>query len=222
MLFVNFVERDVKVVGDENFRRLFAQRDATAIATNALDIVLNNLAGLAWTTKESNYCSDERHGVRWCTHSILSDNLTYSGGARRVVHNRSLMSATLTITTQSADRRSGSGIFPGCKLILGKQGADNRSYRVSFEKIKANLPVSPARMDGRRGASSYTISFNMSTQPERFNSRRFLRVKATRISHPYRQIARLLLEERKQRDHMTFTETPLKGAYIIDLEPPRR
>ena len=36
--------------------------------------------------------------------------------------------------------------FPGCQVSFGSPGADNRSYRVSFEKIRKHLPNFAVRM----------------------------------------------------------------------------
>ena len=42
--------------------------------------------------------------------------------------------------------------IPGCDVTFGTQGADNRSYRVSFEKIHRHLPSFSCQWDARRGA----------------------------------------------------------------------
>ncbi|HEX7461612.1 MAG TPA: NAD-dependent dehydratase, partial [Dermatophilaceae bacterium] len=43
-------------------------------------------------------------------------------------------------------------VFPGCELTFGASGGDNRSYRVSFEKITKQLPGFSCDWDARRGA----------------------------------------------------------------------
>ena len=43
-------------------------------------------------------------------------------------------------------------VFPGCTVAFGAVGSDNRSYRVSFEKIRKHLPSFRCAWDARRGA----------------------------------------------------------------------
>ena len=43
-------------------------------------------------------------------------------------------------------------VFPGCEVTVGQSGGDNRSYRVSFDKIHARLPGFGCRWDAQRGA----------------------------------------------------------------------
>jgi nucleoside-diphosphate-sugar epimerase len=43
--------------------------------------------------------------------------------------------------------------FPGCQVTAGPPSPDNRSYRVSFEKIEAQLPGFVARWTAHAGAS---------------------------------------------------------------------
>jgi hypothetical protein len=49
--------------------------------------------------------------------------------------------------------------FPGCELTFGSSGGDNRSYRVSFEKINNKLPGFSCDWDARLGAHQlYEVS----------------------------------------------------------------
>ena len=64
------VERDLPAMADDNFSPTFL-RNATAFGASPrmrFDIVLNNLAGLAWTEQEDRH-DQRRHarGGRWCT-----------------------------------------------------------------------------------------------------------------------------------------------------------
>lgn len=65
------VERDVMPMGDDTFSPTF-MRNATAYGASPrmrFDIVLNNLSGLAWTTKKIAMTSDGTPGARWSTRS---------------------------------------------------------------------------------------------------------------------------------------------------------
>jgi nucleoside-diphosphate-sugar epimerase len=150
------VERDVKPLAREGFSPTFL-RNATAFGASPrmrFDIVLNNLCGLAWTTGKIAMTSD---GTPWrplvhaldiaraicCTIEAPAD----------VVHNEVF---NVGQTQQNYQVRQIAEIvaevFEGCELTFGKQGADNRSYRVSFEKIHARLPGFRCEFDARRGA----------------------------------------------------------------------
>jgi len=176
------VERDVKPMADDNFSPTF-MRNATAFGASPrmrFDIVLNNLSGLAWTTKEIKMISD---GTPWrpLVHGldIAKALLCVLEAPRDVVHNQVFNvgdSANNYRVREIAEIVAES--FPGCKLSFGDQGADNRSYRVSFEKINTQLPGFKCDWDARRGAEQLYKVFSQidMTQPE-FESRGFTRLK---------------------------------------------
>ena len=45
--------------------------------------------------------------------------------------------------------------FLGCPLTMGTDDKDNRSYRVSFEKIKSILPAFKCQRDASTGAAQF-------------------------------------------------------------------
>ena len=68
--------------------------------------------------------------------------------------------------------------FPGCAISFGSPGADNRSYRVSFEKIRKHLPNFECAWDARSGARQLCELFEkIDMTREVFNSRAFTRLK---------------------------------------------
>ena len=68
--------------------------------------------------------------------------------------------------------------FPGCRLSFGAASADNRSYRVSFEKIRKRLPNFKCEWDARRGARQlYDLFKRIDMTPEVFQHRTFTRLK---------------------------------------------
>ncbi len=80
-------------------------------------------------------------------------------------------------------------VFPGCKLSFGQQGADNRSYRVSFDKIKSSLPGFRCAWDARRGAEQlHEVFQQVDLTPQLFNGRGFTRLKQLEYLIRTRQI----------------------------------
>jgi nucleoside-diphosphate-sugar epimerase len=71
-----------------------------------------------------------------------------------------------------------SSVFPGCALSFGTQGADNRSYRVSFDKVAQRLPGFKCEWDVEKGARQfYQLFQQIDMTPEVFNHRGFTRLK---------------------------------------------
>ena len=69
-------------------------------------------------------------------------------------------------------------VFPGCRLSFGEQGADNRSYRVSFDKIRERLPDFRCDWNARKGAEQlHDIFRQVDMTPAVFNDRAFTRLK---------------------------------------------
>ena len=69
-------------------------------------------------------------------------------------------------------------VFPGCKVSFGRPGADHRSYRVSFDKIRKHLPTFQCRWDARRGAEQLFALFRRVDMTEEvFHDRVFTRLK---------------------------------------------
>jgi nucleoside-diphosphate-sugar epimerase len=69
-------------------------------------------------------------------------------------------------------------VFPGCTVSFGSPSSDNRSYRVSFEKIRKHLPSFKSRWDARRGAEQLLALFQRIDMAEDvFKYRAFTRLK---------------------------------------------
>jgi len=176
------VERDVGKLVDDDFCATFL-RNATAYGASPrmrFDIVLNNLAGLAWTTKRIAMTSD---GSPWrplvhiadiCKAIMLvleAPEEAVRGEIFNVGHNADNYRVR-EIADIVAD------VFPGCELTFGSSGGDNRSYRVSFDKIHAQLPGYSCDWNARRGAAQLhhlfeTIEMDRAT----FDFRSFTRLK---------------------------------------------
>jgi nucleoside-diphosphate-sugar epimerase len=71
-----------------------------------------------------------------------------------------------------------SDAFAGCKLSFGEPSADNRSYRVAFDKIREVLPDYSCEWDARRGATQLHDVFSRIDMPaETFEFRAYTRLK---------------------------------------------
>ncbi|HMQ29541.1 MAG TPA: SDR family oxidoreductase [Chloroflexaceae bacterium] len=157
------VERDVAPMADDSFSPTF-MRNATAYGASPrqrFDVVLNNLSGLAWTTGKIAMTSD---GTPWrpLVHILdIADALACVLAApREAIHNQIF---NVGDTAQNYRVREIAEIvaesFPGCELTFGEGDSDNRSYRVSFEKINSQLPGFKCKRDARFGARQLRAAF---------------------------------------------------------------
>ena len=176
------VERDVKPLADDDFSPTF-MRNATAFGASPrmrFDIVLNNLAGLAWTTKEIKMISDGTpwrplvHGLDICKAIVCAVE-----APRDIVHNQIFNVGDTTNNYRVKEiAEIIADIFTGCKLSFGDSGADNRSYRVSFEKINTILPGFKCDWNAQRGAQQlFDLFSQIDMTEETFLSRGFTRLK---------------------------------------------
>lgn len=177
-----FVERDVGAMADDTFSPTFL-RNATAYGASPrmrFDIVLNNLAGLAWTTREIRMESD---GTPWrpLVHvlDICETVRAVLEAPREIVHGQILNAGALEANYQIREIADLVGrIFPGCDVTVGDRGADMRSYRVSFAKLHDLLPGLRFEWDAERGARQLLEVFSrVALSHEDFMSRRFTRLK---------------------------------------------
>lgn len=176
------VERDVSAMAGDDFEPCFL-RNATAYGASPrqrFDIVLNDLCGLAWTTKQIKLLSD---GSPW----------------RPLVHALDMCQAVHLSLTAPADRVRGqifnvgsnqqnyrvieiarivANEFSGCELIVGEPSADNRSYRVNFDKIGRVLPTFEVRWTAETGARQmHGVFERIAMTGEDFNAPPYTRLK---------------------------------------------
>jgi nucleoside-diphosphate-sugar epimerase len=150
------VERDLREMIAPGFTTVFL-RNATAFGASPrqrFDLVLNNLAGFAFTT----------HRIR-----VMSDGTP----CRPLVHVEDICQAILCALEAPRVAVCGEAFnvgdeaqnytvreiaeivartFPGCEVTYGPSGPDNRSYRVSFAKIKKYMPGFRCQWSAERGA----------------------------------------------------------------------
>ncbi|MGE3841714.1 MAG: NAD-dependent epimerase/dehydratase family protein [Vicinamibacterales bacterium] len=176
------VENDVRPMADATFAPTFL-RNATAYGASPrmrFDIVLNNLAGLAWTTRRIAMTSD---GTPWrpLVHGldICSAIVAVLGSPVEAVHNEVFNVGDTAHNYQVRQIASIVGeTFPGCAVSFGPPSADNRSYRVAFDKIRRHLPSFSCSWDAARGARQLLDLFTrIDMTAEVFEFRTFTRLK---------------------------------------------
>lgn len=187
------VEREVQALADAHFTPVFL-RNATAYGASPrmrFDIVLNNLAGHAWTGREVKMTSD---GTPWRplvhVNDICEAILLALEAPRGAVHNE-----VFNVGSDEQNYRIReiaeivAATFPGCALTFGPSGGDNRSYRVSFAKIHQHLPGFRCRWTAERGARQLRDIFEqIAMSKEVFNYRAFTRLQQLKYLLATRQI----------------------------------
>jgi nucleoside-diphosphate-sugar epimerase len=150
------VERDVAALADPHFSPVFL-RNATAFGASPrmrFDIVLNNLAGFAWTTNEVKMTSD---GTPWRPLVHVAD-ICEAIISVLVAPQQQIQNEVFNVGDDCQNYRVREiaevvgKVFEGSKVSFGQNGGDNRSYRISFQKIRRHLPEFQCRWTAERGA----------------------------------------------------------------------
>jgi nucleoside-diphosphate-sugar epimerase len=155
------------------------------------DIVLNDLCALAWTTHRIAMVSD---GSPWrpLVHVLDICEAIYrcleapDEAVRGKIFNVGQDSENYRVReiAQIVARE-----FPGCEVSAGPPSADNRSYRVRFTRIHAELPGFKCSYTAHDGARQFRELFErIQFGPESYQFRAFTRLKQLKYLQATKQI----------------------------------
>lgn len=176
------VESDLVAMADDHFSPTLL-RNATAYGASPrmrFDVVLNNLAGLAWTTKKIAMLSD---GTPWrpLVHVLdICEAIACTLEApREVVHKQIFNVGDSKENYQVREiAEIVARVLPGCEVTFGHPRGDNRSYRVIFDKITTRLLGFRCHRDVFSGAYElFELFERIDLSREAFEFRAFTRLK---------------------------------------------
>jgi nucleoside-diphosphate-sugar epimerase len=175
-------ERDLKQLATKDFVPCYF-RNATAFGASPrqrFDLMLNNLCGLAWTTKEIKMISD---GTPWrpLVHALdIAQAIACALDApAEAIYNETFNVGSNGQNYQVKEiAEKVAKVFPGCTQTFGSQGSDQRSYRVNFDKVSKHLPAFRCEWDADMGVKQfYELFRQIDFTPETFEFRAFTRLK---------------------------------------------
>ncbi|MGI6685191.1 MAG: NAD-dependent epimerase/dehydratase family protein [Bacillota bacterium] len=157
------VEEEVAKLSDDSFTTVFL-RNATVYGASPrmrFDLVLNNLAGRAFTEHRIVLTSD---GSPWRPMVHILDVCQAFALALEApeaeINNQKINVGNSEHNYQIREiGKVVSEVFKCADLTFGENGGDNRSYRVSFEKIKKLLPGFQCRFNIISGAEELLALF---------------------------------------------------------------
>ncbi|ARP99509.1 NAD-dependent epimerase/dehydratase family protein [Pseudorhodoplanes sinuspersici] len=179
------VEADVKQMMDSRFTPVFL-RNATAFGASPrqrFDLVLNNLAGFAFTTGQVRVMSDGTP----CRPLVHVDDICEAICCALEAPREAVRGEAFNVGTEAQNYtvREIADIvgetFAGSEVTYGPSGGDDRSYRVSFTKIKERMPSFRCQWSAQRGAAQLkTVFERIQLDDATFNSPPFTRLSELR------------------------------------------
>lgn len=180
------VEEELMKLASDDFSPVMF-RNSTAFGVSPrmrFDIVVNNLAGHAWTSKEIKLKSDGTP-QRPLVH-ILDISQAFACALdlpREALHNQIINVGNTNQNYRVSEiAETISNVFPGCTVSYGKNDEDERSYRVSFKKISRLMPAFHCTMDLKAGALEFRKLFEeINLSLEDFEFPAFTRIKQLKL-----------------------------------------
>ena len=175
------VEKALSKLADENFSPVFL-RNATAFGPSPrmrFDLVFNNLSGIAWLDKEIRMTSD---GTPWrpLVHVLDISNAIICSilAENKVIHDQIFNVGNTEFNYRIRDIATViSETFKCNNIKFGNSDNDNRSYRVSFDKINESLPGFSCEWDLEKSSKQvFDLFSNINLDESSFNDRSFTRV----------------------------------------------
>lgn len=212
------VEADLQAMANDTFTPTFL-RNATAYGPSPhqrFDIVLNNLTGVAWTTGVINMRSD---GTPWRPLVHIADIgqaiACVLEAPRDAVHNEVFNVGHSDENYQVRDIVDiVAQTLPKCDVSTGNSDGDDRSYRVSFDKIATHLPGFTPAYTLRDGAQQLVDLYAaIDLSPEDFTFRAFTRLKQLRHLIETNQIDDRFF----WRDGVEHAELAISGAPRVSV-----
>ena len=197
------VERDLKAMADDSFSPTFL-RNATAFGASPrirFDIVINDLAGHAWTEQVIRMASDGRPWRPFVHILDISQAIDCVLRAPRdIIHDETFNVGSNLLNYQIREiAEIISETFPGCRLEIGDSTGDHRNYKANFDKIHERLPGFECRIDVARGARQLLDVFRaVEMATDQFEFRGHTRIK--QIKH--------LLATHQIDDHFYWINQP--------------
>lgn len=187
------VERDLLQMAGDDFTPVML-RNATAFGPSPrmrFDVVINDLCALAWTSQRIAMTSD---GSPWRP-VVHVEDICQAIYCSLVAPDDEVCGKILNVGQNSENYRVRelaqivAAEFPGCTVSAGASGGDNRSYRVSFDRIERELPGFKCQHTARDGARQLRQLFErIQLTPETYQFRAFTRLKQLTYLQATRQI----------------------------------
>lgn len=175
------VENDLKALADDVFSPTY-MRNATVYGPSPrmrFDLVVNNLAGIAYTKGRIDMTSD---GTPWRPLVHIEDVCEAFACVLEApiesVHNQVFNVGNNNSNYQIKEvAEIVADVFTGCTISFGNSDGDTRSYRVNFDKINSRLPGYKSTRTVREGVEDLKHVFDtIKMTPEIFSFRAFTRI----------------------------------------------
>ena len=191
------VEQDLTPMASDDFALVFL-RNATAYGPSPrmrFDIVLNDLCALAWTKQKIEMISD---GSPWRPIVHIED-ICQAIKCSLEAPASAINAEVFNVGDTNENYRIRdiahiiASVFPNCEVLTGPPSGDNRSYKVSFDKISRQLPGFACKWTAKAGATElHKLFTRINMTSEIYQFRAFTRLKQLSYLQETNQVDRAL------------------------------